>query len=275
MTRGTHQRARPLRRGAIRARTHLTAAMVAGCLALGAAPPPVQPLTREDEQAMLTLHNAAKESAKPPAATMRPYTWDPLLASIAQTWASRCVDGGAGFVGHNPIASRRYGASVGENIFATSASSVTPADAVSAWLAERAQYDLAANTCAGRPFSVTNATWTQCGHYVQLVNAGSTKLGCARTRCSRLGLPWTIVCDYAPAGLTVGAGGALPRPYTPRSSKGGVSAPSISPESALRSVTRDPQSAIPAAPSPVARRATSRSLRHPRSRRRRSPRARA
>jgi hypothetical protein len=48
-----------------------------------------------------------------------------------------------------------------------------------------------------------------------LVSAASTKLGCARTRCNRLRLPWTIVCDYVPAGLTVGPGGALPRPYTP------------------------------------------------------------
>jgi len=193
--------------------------MLAGCLALGAAPPRVQPFTGEDEQAILKLHNAAKSGVNPPADMMRSYAWDPALAAIAQNWASRCVDGGAGFIGHNPNASRRYGGSVGENIFATSASSVTPADAVNAWMGERAPYDVVANTCAARPFSLNNPTWKQCGHYVQLVSAASTKLGCARTRCNRLALPWTIVCDYAPAGLTVGTGGALPRPYTPRASR--------------------------------------------------------
>lgn len=144
-------------------------------------------------------HNA--ERARVGAA---PLLWDERIAASAQAWANQCVDRDHdGMIDHNPERSKGFAWYVGENIFATSGNA-TPREAVKDWAAEARNYDAARNRCA--PGKV-------CGHYTQLVWSESLRLGCAVSRCPKLKLRNSIVCDYAP-------GGNYPdqRPYRPRTS---------------------------------------------------------
>ena len=72
------------------------------------------------------------------------------------------------------------------------------------WWAEKAHYDLAANTC--QPGQV-------CGHYTQLVWSSTTKIGCAVALCTPqkpFNAPgFTLACELAAGGNTFGQ-----RPYT-------------------------------------------------------------
>jgi pathogenesis-related protein 1 len=131
-----------------------------------------------------------------------PLAWDASLARTAAAWAARCVDlNGDGFVDHNADRSAGSSVYVGENIYASTAppDAVTGPQAVSAWAAEAADYDDASNTCA---------TGRVCGHYTQIVWAGTTRVGCAKQDCPSLRFRTNVVCDYAPGGNVVGQ-----RPY--------------------------------------------------------------
>lgn len=122
--------------------------------------------------------------------------WDPALAAIAQTWAQTCTDGDApiGLLDHNPNRAASYGSSVGENIYGHS-QQATAAAAVGSWIAEKADYTYATNTCAAMKV---------CGHYTQVVWRNTLKVGCAIHDCAGLTYRHTIVCDYAPAGNVSG-----------------------------------------------------------------------
>lgn len=128
-------------------------------------------------------HNQARASVMPaPSTAIPPLTWSESVAATAQAWASRCQ------FGHNPDSP------YGENIFASSGQ--TPADAVVAdWVAEKKNYDYAANRCSGGT----------CGHYTQVVWAKSLRLGCAVQNCTKNspfgGGSWQLwVCGYDPPG---------------------------------------------------------------------------
>ena len=82
----------------------------------------------------------------------------------------------------------------GENLFWTSATSVSPTDAVNAWISEKQYYDYASNTCA---------TGEVCGHYTQVVWANSLRLGCASITCNNDGGSF-VICNYDPPGNYVG-----------------------------------------------------------------------
>ncbi len=74
----------------------------------------------------------------------------------------------------------------GENIYASSASTVGPADAVSSWMSEAPEY---------MPGDVTSA-----GHYTQVVWRASVRIGCAIVNCPSVRFHNTVLCDYAPGG---------------------------------------------------------------------------
>lgn len=139
------------------------------------------------------LHNQARRKVGVPD-----LVWDPALATIAQAWASKCIDEEAptGLIDHNASRGVGYPASVGENIFGSSGAP-TPEQAVSSWVSEAKNYNYAANTCAG-----------VCGHYTQVVWKTTQKVGCAIYQCPGLKFGGTLVCDYSPAGNVNGQ-----RPY--------------------------------------------------------------
>jgi len=125
-----------------------------------------------------------------PAVPLVPLVWDPGISGVAQSWADGC---------HFMHSQGPYG----ENIFARAGNNViTSKDVVNAWASESPNYSYADNTCAANQ---------QCGHYTQIVWAGSTKLGCGVTSCSQ-NSPfqgsnnWEFwVCNYDPPGNYSGA----------------------------------------------------------------------
>ncbi len=136
-------------------------------------------------QGMTAAHNAARASVNPPASTpIPPLVWSGEVAAVAQAYAEKCV------FEHSQ-------SPYGENLYASSGSS-TPADVVTSWVSEAADYDYASNNCSGI-----------CGHYTQVVWADTTKLGCGMANCTT-GSPfgsgsWQIwVCNYDPPGNFIG-----------------------------------------------------------------------
>jgi hypothetical protein len=82
----------------------------------------------------------------------------------------------------------------GENLFMISGGSVTPAEVVQTWVAERGDYNPDANTCAG-----------VCGHYTQVVWRTTRGVGCGMAFD---GYRQVWVCEYDPPGNVAGV-----RPY--------------------------------------------------------------
>lgn len=155
----------------------------------GAAPDPEPP----GLEGITARHNELRASVG-----VGPMVWDPDLAATAQAWAEACVDAEApaGLIDHNDGRSDGHPWYVGENIFGSSGPTA-PADAVTLWFSEMADYDYDSNTCA--PGAV-------CGHYTQVVWATSTNLGCGVHMCP-LTYGYTVVCNYGPGGNDGG------RPY--------------------------------------------------------------
>jgi pathogenesis-related protein 1 len=151
------------------------------------------------EPAALAGITAAHNSARA-TVLVGPMTWDPALAATAQAWADTCTDvqAPAGVLDSNPNRSNGHPWYVGETMFSSSGP-VTPTAAVSQWMAQGADYDYAANTCA---------VGKSCAYYTQVVWAASTHLGCGIASCPLLSFPNVIVCNYGPGGNPLGA-----RPY--------------------------------------------------------------
>jgi pathogenesis-related protein 1 len=130
----------------------------------------------------------------------QPLTWNPIAAQVAANYAAMCN------YAHNPNASSQYDAmggsgGLGENI-AAGAPTEDPQQGVAAWVAEKANYDHATNSCA---------SGDDCSHYTQIVWSTTTSVGCAHVSCTMntpfgSGFPdWDFnVCDYAPPGNYVG-----------------------------------------------------------------------
>lgn len=145
-------------------------------------------------EGILDAHNAAREAE---GAGLPPLTWDPLLAAIAQEWADQCESSNGLLLDHNPNRSNTYDGSVGENIAATSAPTLSGPDAVGLWMSEKADYNHETGACSG-----------VCGHYTQVIWRDTLRVGCATVACDGLRYPRNVVCNYAPAGNVIGQ-----RPY--------------------------------------------------------------
>ncbi|WP_293275613.1 CAP domain-containing protein [Nannocystis sp.] len=91
------------------------------------------------------LHNDGRAAVDPPAASpIPPLVWSAEVAGVAQAHADKCVF-------------EHSGGDYGENLYASTGDS-KPADVVSSWVSEVADYDYASNGCSG-----------VCGHYTQVV----------------------------------------------------------------------------------------------------------
>jgi pathogenesis-related protein 1 len=116
---------------------------------------------------------------------------------VALAYAMKCM------WQHNPNAAAEYMAlggksGLGEDI-AAGAPTQTIDGAVTGWIAERANYDHATNSCASGKV---------CGHYTQIVWSTTTAVGCAQVSCTTNspfgsfanGLWDFEVCDFSPPG---------------------------------------------------------------------------
>lgn len=134
-------------------------------------------------------HNTARFGVSPtPSTAIPPLTWSNTVAQAAQAWANNCQF------------KHSSGSGYGENIFADTGSANASA-VVADWVAEKANYNYANNSCAGT-----------CGHYTQVVWRASTELGCGVKLCtsgspfgSFNGGQWQLwVCNYNPPGNFIG-----------------------------------------------------------------------
>jgi len=151
--------------------------------------------TQQEKADVLAAHNTARCAVSPTATSMPPLVWDDALEVVAQNFVDGCPSG------HNAARSTQYGTGyVGENFaagYSTGASAVTDG-----WVSEVAYFTFSSNACV---------SGQECGHYTQVVWAGSTLVGCAKptqTNCPTWG-DKIYICDYAPGGNYVGE-----QPYT-------------------------------------------------------------
>lgn len=128
---------------------------------------------------MLAVHNAVRLEYGVDALSA-----DVVLADVALEWSRQLSADGCDLV--------HSGGGYGENLYWTSATA-TPADAVTAWADEVADYDLGTHTCA---------EGAVCGHFTQVVWANTTTVGCGAAVCPDGGEVWT--CEYDPPGNWVG-----------------------------------------------------------------------
>ncbi|MQL77605.1 hypothetical protein Taro_010015 [Colocasia esculenta] len=131
----------------------------------------------------VNLHNAARSSVG-----VAPVSWDNTVAAYAWWYANQRI---------GDCQLKHSGGPYGENLFGGWGREWSAADAVKAWVDERQHYNCWSNSCASGKV---------CGHYTQVVWSSSTRIGCARVKCSNGGI--FITCNYSPPGNFIGQ-----RPY--------------------------------------------------------------
>jgi uncharacterized protein YkwD len=153
------------------------------------------PLSQTLIDAFVAAHNAARSRTDldpPPDPALPPVSWDAMLADAAYNYLSLCeVEGD--LVAHNDDRTKDYAALggsdyVGENIYASSGTSVEPSDAIDSWMSEQSEYDYA------------DGDFSKAGHYTQVVWRSSVRIGCAIVNCPNARYSNTVLCDYAPGG---------------------------------------------------------------------------
>jgi hypothetical protein len=156
------------------------------------------PLSQDVINAFVAAHNAARSGPLNPTPNpaLPPVSWDPILANSAYNYTALC-QGASGLLSHNANRSTDYQALggsgyVGENIYATTANTVAPADAVNDWMTEAPQFNYAADDIGDG------------GHYTQVVWRASIRIGCAIVNCPNLTYHDSLLCDYSPGGNIVG-----------------------------------------------------------------------
>jgi len=148
--------------------------------------------------AFVAAHNAARSGPLNPTPNpaLPPVSWDPILANSAYNYTALC-QGSGGLLSHNANRSTDYQALggsgyVGENIYATTANTVAPADAVNDWMTEAPQFNYAADDIGDG------------GHYTQVIWRASIRIGCAIVNCPSLTYHDSLLCDYSPGGNITG-----------------------------------------------------------------------
>jgi pathogenesis-related protein 1 len=156
------------------------------------------PLTQDVINAFVAAHNAARSGPLNPTPNpaLPPVSWDPILANSAYNYTALC-QGSGGLLSHNANRTTDYAALggsgyVGENIYATTANTVAPADAVDDWMTEASQFNYAADDIGDG------------GHYTQVVWRASIRIGCAIVNCPNLTYHDSLLCDYSPGGNITG-----------------------------------------------------------------------
>jgi len=157
------------------------------------------PLTQDVIDAFVSAHNQARSGplAPPPSPALPPVSWDAILADSVYNYARLCRGGTNGLLSHNDRRSEDYQALggsgyVGENIYGTSAPTVTAAAAIALWMSEAPDYDY------------NSGDFGNAGHYTQIVWRASVRIGCAIVDCPALQYHNTVICDYAPGGNILG-----------------------------------------------------------------------
>lgn len=142
---------------------------------------------------------AAHNKLRAEAGVTEPLSYSPKLAKSAQIWANHLQRKHACQMQHSDTKGR-----YGENLYWASPliwsdgrrelRKITPAEVISSWGKEKADYDYVSNSCAAG---------AECGHYTQIVWRETTKVGCGFAVCNG-SQEQVWVCQYAPAGNILG-----------------------------------------------------------------------
>ncbi|CAI5961586.1 unnamed protein product [Closterium sp. NIES-65] len=136
---------------------------------------------------ILEVHNAARREVG-----VADLAWEDGVAAAAQEWADQLASAGC------PL--QHGGAEgLGQNLYWRSPAALTPEEdrmAVQAWVDEKADW-------TPSPVPEGCVEGRMCGHYTQVVLAGTTHVGCALAQCPDGGGMW--VCDYSPQGNIIGS----------------------------------------------------------------------
>lgn len=145
------------------------------------------PLSDEDKRLAVQRHNEIRAAVKPLASDMLEMVWDDDLAAVAGKWARQCRPGHD--EGHNDEP-KLPGIVIGQN---AARGYNTVVEAIDGWFSE------IENFTYGVPMgNKTN------GHYIQLIFANSTRVGCGMADCRGHSVyPRFQVCNYAPGVLYV------------------------------------------------------------------------
>ncbi|MEM7770892.1 MAG: CAP domain-containing protein [Cyanobacteria bacterium P01_A01_bin.37] len=132
---------------------------------------------------LLATHNRYRDAVNVP-----PLEWSDTLAASAQAWADELA---------NRNAFSHSSSDYGENLWKGTASRFSPTHMVETWGDEAAYFI----PNAVFPEVSTTGTWSDVGHYTQIVWGDTTDVGCAIAT----GHGWDVlVCHYSPRGNDVG-----------------------------------------------------------------------
>ncbi|XP_036025812.1 GLIPR1-like protein 2 isoform X2 [Onychomys torridus] len=139
------------------------------------------------------LHNDIRGSVFPRGSNLRFMTWDVALSRTARAWGKKCVYQRNTHLNKEHEAHPVY-TGIGENMWVGPEEEFTASVAIKSWHEERKSYNFHNDTCVDGD---------DCSHYIQLVWDHSFKVGCAVTRCTRVGgflHAALFICNYAPGG---------------------------------------------------------------------------
>ena len=147
------------------------------------------PLTPAEQQQIIDDINQVRRDANPTGANLREVQWDNCLATVAYEYLKDCPSFGVLNPSRtgNAIAAGciSSGVNVGETTYSSASDGAS--NPVYIWASQSVSYTYSSNTCA--TFS--------CGNYLQLVNAETYLVGCAKideADCGREGE--SILCDF-------------------------------------------------------------------------------
>ncbi|ESO95480.1 hypothetical protein LOTGIDRAFT_116834 [Lottia gigantea] len=137
------------------------------------------PLTQAEKDGALTAHNDYRKNVSPKATNMQKMVWDDELATIATKWAQQCRSG------HDAGKSRKtIYTYVGQNM-AAGYSDLNAA--IKGWHDEVVDYQFGVGSINGKAV----------GHYTQVVQHMSSRVGCGKANCPNTPYGTYYICNYA------------------------------------------------------------------------------
>jgi pathogenesis-related protein 1 len=139
-------------------------------------------VSQTQAQLVLDFHNAKRHDVGSP-----PLHWSPVLAAVAQNWATHLASENGCRLSHT------VNGPYGENLFGGSGAPYTSLDAAKDWYSEISKYTYGA---------VTAANFAPTGHYTQMVWSRTTQVGIGQASCPGGGT--VIAAEYSPPGNYIG-----------------------------------------------------------------------
>jgi uncharacterized protein YkwD len=138
------------------------------------------------ERPILEAHNAERRAVAVPD-----LVWSDRLAADAAVWAQHLA-----VLGRLQHASRGENPDEGENLWMGTAGAYAVQDMVAGWAGEKSGFHNGVF-----PDVAANGSWSDVGHYTQMIWKTTTAVGCATASSAQ----WDVlVCRYGPTGNVMG-----------------------------------------------------------------------